>query len=268
MAPFDRNLNPARVQPGTPAGGQFVTDPRAESDVTLDAPPTPETDLATTQAAREEAQEQYRNAGTEEERDELSGEIEELSLRVLALDMRNQYPDAGHVVLVDSDQGDFMHVAGVLDADGKRLDDPTRDWGVEDNYTAAADLMTGSSVWGKHAVEVGLRGGERQWAVDLNAALTPVPNLEVQQTPAGELSTFIGADGVAVVQLDTNGAGRVRINVNDAPVWDGDPEADTSAREVVTSIESLLPEESVTDPQELHAAIASIRAILDGRTRA
>lgn len=33
-------------------------------------------------------------------------------------------------------------------------------------------------------------------------------------------------DGVTVVQIDTEVPGRVRINLNDADVWDGDPERD------------------------------------------
>lgn len=39
------------------------------------------------------------------------------------------------------------------------------------------------------------------------------------------LSAFIGTDGALVVQVDTGAdTGRVRVNVNDAPVWDADPE--------------------------------------------
>lgn len=33
-------------------------------------------------------------------------------------------------------------------------------------------------------------------------------------------------DGVTVVQIDTGASGRLRINLNDADVWDGDPDAD------------------------------------------
>jgi hypothetical protein len=33
-------------------------------------------------------------------------------------------------------------------------------------------------------------------------------------------------DGVRVVQIDTPGEGRLRINLNDAPIWDGDPATD------------------------------------------
>lgn len=35
-------------------------------------------------------------------------------------------------------------------------------------------------------------------------------------------------DGVHVVQIDTPiGGGRIRVNLNDAPIWDGDPEEDS-----------------------------------------
>jgi hypothetical protein len=38
---------------------------------------------------------------------------------------------------------------------------------------------------------------------------------------------FTGDDGVPVVQIDTNeDTGRIRVNINDAPVWDGDPVTD------------------------------------------
>jgi hypothetical protein len=42
-----------------------------------------------------------------------------------------------------------------------------------------------------------------------------------------EASIFIGHDGVTVVQIDTPAdAGRVRINLNDGPIYDGDPDTD------------------------------------------
>ncbi len=41
------------------------------------------------------------------------------------------------------------------------------------------------------------------------------------------VTTFYGeCDGVPVVQVDSGTAPRVRINLNDAPVWDGLPEHD------------------------------------------
>jgi hypothetical protein len=75
------NHEPRRVQAAAPQGTarKFAPDRRAEANLALDADPTLETDLALAQSAREDAQERYRNAGTEEERGELTDEIEELS---------------------------------------------------------------------------------------------------------------------------------------------------------------------------------------------
>lgn len=40
-----------------------------------------------------------------------------------------------------------------------------------------------------------------------------------------QLAIFRGADGAVVVQIDTDeGAGHIRVNVNDAPIFDQDPE--------------------------------------------
>jgi hypothetical protein len=48
---------------------------------------------------------------------------------------------------------------------------------------------------------------------------------DLQGVALPEISVFRGEDGALVIQVDTNGSdGRVRINLNDAPVWDGDPE--------------------------------------------
>lgn len=54
--------------------------------------------------------------------------------------------------------------------------------------------------------------------------------LEVE-LPNGESIVIVAwvsdLDGVNVVQIDTTaGAGRVRVNLNDAPVWDGNPATD------------------------------------------
>lgn len=57
------------------------------------------------------------------------------------------------------------------------------------------------------------------------ARLIPVP--DAAEHPGFEISTFYGSDNVPVVQIDSEGVeGRLRINLNDAPIWDGDPETD------------------------------------------
>ena len=71
-----------------------------------------------------------------------------------------------------------------------------------------------------------------------NLPMTLVP--AVDALPGVRVSTYRGeSDGVPVVQVDTDdNASRVRINVNDAPVWDASPEAGLSA-EVAAAALSL-----------------------------
>lgn len=57
------------------------------------------------------------------------------------------------------------------------------------------------------------------------ANLLPAP--EDAELPPFEISTFYGTDNTPVVEIDTQMIeGRLRINLNDAPIWDGDPETD------------------------------------------
>lgn len=54
-----------------------------------------------------------------------------------------------------------------------------------------------------------------------------IPAPETDDSPAFEISTYYGSDGVPVAEIDTGLIeGRLRINLNDAPIWDGDPETD------------------------------------------
>lgn len=55
------------------------------------------------------------------------------------------------------------------------------------------------------------------------ADTTTTANVHAAQLPA--VTTFFGTDGVMVVQIDTGGTpGRVRVNLNEAPIYDADPE--------------------------------------------
>lgn len=57
------------------------------------------------------------------------------------------------------------------------------------------------------------------------ANLIPAP--ESAELPPFEISTYYGTDNTPVVEIDTQLIeGRLRINLNDAPIWDGDPETD------------------------------------------
>lgn len=61
--------------------------------------------------------------------------------------------------------------------------------------------------------------GDRKGAGEI--VETSLDGIEVQ---IWQRSAF---DGVRVVQIDTlTAGGRLRVNLNDAPIWDGDPEAD------------------------------------------
>lgn len=44
-------------------------------------------------------------------------------------------------------------------------------------------------------------------------------------------------DGALVIEIDTqDDTGDLRVNLNDAPIWDGDPESTTGARELLLEI--------------------------------
>lgn len=60
------------------------------------------------------------------------------------------------------------------------------------------------------------------------AAALPAPVIDAEVvTPDVVVDTWFGEDNVPVVQIDTEcGHGRLRINLNDGIVWDGDPETD------------------------------------------
>lgn len=50
----------------------------------------------------------------------------------------------------------------------------------------------------------------------------------------GETSHYLDDDGIPVIQVDTRGSGRIRINLNDAAVWDGNPETDNAPGSYLT----------------------------------
>jgi hypothetical protein len=58
-----------------------------------------------------------------------------------------------------------------------------------------------------------------------------------EQAPIEVEVTRSPIDGALVVQVDTTGdTGRVRINLNDGAVWDGDPEQEQSAFDLLREI--------------------------------
>ena len=49
-----------------------------------------------------------------------------------------------------------------------------------------------------------------------------------------EVTRFIGGDDVPVIQIDTtDDTGRIRINLNEGVVWDGNPERDRGIADII-----------------------------------
>lgn len=68
---------------------------------------------------------------------------------------------------------------------------------------------------------------ERQSAATISRQLDTIRGQAEVVVPNVEVNTWFGEDDTPVVQIDTHrGHGRLRINLNDGVVWDGDPETD------------------------------------------
>lgn len=178
MSTFDSAAHP-RTPSGVSTGGQFSTKARTESPVLLiertDAQRAADT-IAGVQTGRERAQERYRAAldtGADTfAYDEAVTDCETYAMHVLARDVLTQYPDATHVVLSESDQGENeMHATKVLDADGNELSDG--EWGFDDSYTAASDMRhpDGGATWTQHATPGDLEGFGPTHKLDVRAVL-------------------------------------------------------------------------------------------------
>lgn len=67
----------------------------------------------------------------------------------------------------------------------------------------------------------GREDGPHDWSAVLDAAM----DLEHDAAPEPEVTVWVSThDGVRVVQIDTTGPGRIRVNLNEAAIWDEDPE--------------------------------------------
>lgn len=71
-------------------------------------------------------------------------------------------------------------------------------------------------------------------------------------------------DGARVVQIDTDlDVGRVRVNLNDGVIYDGNPEEDGYAVQALVDIADAMPDEGEDlDYDDLYAALAKIRSIV------
>lgn len=82
----------------------------------------------------------------------------------------------------------------------------------------------------------------------------------------GRVQVWNGEDGVPVFQIDTDGGsgGRLRINLNDAPVYNGDPERDDSAVHALGQAAASLREAAQspgTDSERLQRVLAQIEQL-------
>lgn len=68
--------------------------------------------------------------------------------------------------------------------------------------------------------------------------------MQITEDAPIDVATFRSPiDGALVVQIDTNAeTGRVRVNLNEAPVYDGDPDSDENAVALLVNIASLVIE--------------------------
>lgn len=109
-----------------------------------------------------------------EEAREASGKAALGVLLLLAMDAREQYPNATGIRIGSSDQGDFMDCEAVLDADGNVLDNDG------DTYFDEDALAWGLDDSNKHAWEPYANPTERhhhrnrQYVIDINKVLTEV----------------------------------------------------------------------------------------------
>jgi hypothetical protein len=175
MSTFDTAAHP-RTPSGVTTGGQFTTKVRGEAPVLIQLTDAERAaaSLGEVQGRREVAQERYREAREGGANSiayvEAVADCETYAMHVLARDALSQHPDATHVVLGISDQGENeMFASKMLDADGNELGEG--EWGFEDGYTAASDMRhaDGGATWTKYA-EPGDDLGDT-WKLDVRAVL-------------------------------------------------------------------------------------------------
>lgn len=166
-------------------------------------------------------------------------EIQQRAIDYAALRAREEYPHAKYLIVEESDAYDAagcMRFVDLTSEPGSTVLDS--DAVGNDLAEAAADLKFYGE-WTRHAQE----DDPDPWhyRIDLDSVLAnpplpittsngagapPVPHAG-PEAPAGieSVTTFVSDDGVDAVQIDTHpGGGRLRINLNDGAIWDGDPE--------------------------------------------
>jgi len=209
MSTFDAS-QVRRVQQGVATGGQFATQPKTESPVELEAGPQP---LA--EGTRAAIRNPWDSNGSwlhGEVTHDVPGFPDKIGVRLPAAD--TVYVTDPADVLVDVDPWEYE--GDDVDTLAQAFSWNAKDW---ESYHDGR--------------------GEREQEQAFEAGKSEATELE-HPAGAGTVQTWVGDDGVPVFQIDTHATGRVRVNLNDAPVFDGDPEADSSASEKLEKIKELL----------------------------
>lgn len=141
----------------------------------------------------------------------------------------NDGPDGYATDLEQLYEGDTPVVASTLNPNAPRTLEPqTTGALVMALHAVRDDDVPGASFEGERQGQM-FAEAEQLHRFDLHqlaAADDPEPPPSEHPAGAGTVSMWTGEqDGVPVFQIDTaSDGGRLRINVNDAPVWDADPE--------------------------------------------
>ncbi|WP_156250935.1 hypothetical protein [Pseudactinotalea terrae] len=209
MTTFDES-QVRRVQHGVSTGGQFATQPKAESGVELAAVPQP---LAEgTQAAIRNPWDSNGSWLHGQVTYDVPGFPDKIGIRLPAAD-----------TVYVTDPADILADVDPWEYDGDDVD------------TLAQAFSWSAKDWESYHDSREAREQEQAF----EAGKSEATELE-HPAGAGTVQTWVGDDGVPVFQIDSNATGRIRVNLNDAPVWDGDPETDESASAKLEKIEELL----------------------------
>lgn len=141
-----------------------------------------------------------------------------LSLRAIGEITRTHYPAAASVLFVWSDQGDFLSLAGILDAEGTTIEQDdlgdhveTLDWNLGENCKSA---------WEPYMVDADNDGPIRRRTNEMRMAIEPVLAIPIPEAylPAPEVIVEIDDEGDAEMTCPKCGSHDVR-EVNTAVAW-------------------------------------------------
>lgn len=208
----------ARIQAGTPAGGQFATSARAEPDIDLGAPPAP-----TASQYEAEADTGYsRLTAITTVREGLHARESTIAAASLCALVRSVYPTAQTITTGECDQGgcERQHVETIVDGDGNELSD-TYDDAYAQIESDVFDLESGVDAFDESSrAFVDLAGSER-------SGYTSTLRIDAARTARESLSLEPGARGAATIasyravhdDLDLDDATAARDMLTDLHHW-------------------------------------------------